>query len=362
MNTGVRSKVWKGAKLTLLGFLVLVFVLAGWGLAYRAYRHYELARTTRIDPAHGIDETLFTKIGGIDQWIAIRGQNRDNPVLLILHGGPGIAMSPLPRNFLFSWTRDFTIVLWDQRGAGKTFGRSGPVAADVTKDRMAEDGIEVTEFVRKRLRKAKIAIVAVSWGTSIGVRMVKARPDLYFVYVGSGQSVNQGKYRRLAYTQLLAEAQARNDRQAIAELTANGPPPYDSVSKATVHTKWANRYESGQPSTWSLISTVLFDSDVGPKDLRDYVTGLTNSQDHFRDAVEHEDLPSLGTTFPIPFFVFQGAVDKVTPVAPVREYVNGITAPQKELVLIPNAGHNAIATKSDEFLKLLLEKVRPLVL
>jgi pimeloyl-ACP methyl ester carboxylesterase len=92
------------------------------------------------------------------------------------------------------------------------------------------------------------------------------------------------------------------------------------------------------------------------------VTGLTNSQDHFRDAVEHEDLPSLGTTFPIPFFVFQGAVDKVTPVAPVREYVNAITAPQKELVLIPNAGHNAIATKSDEFLKLLLEKVRPLVL
>jgi hypothetical protein len=129
-----------------------------------------------------------------------------------------------------------------------------------------------------------------------------------------------------------------------------------------VHTKWANRYEPGQPSTWSLISTVLFDSNVGPKDLRDYVTGLTNSQDHFRDAVEHEDLPSLGTTFPIPFFVFQGTVDKVTPVAPVREYVNGITAPQKELVLIPNAGHNAIATKSDEFLKLLLEKVRPLVL
>ena len=107
-------------------------------------------------------------------------QNRDNPVLLLLHGGPGIALSPMPRDFLFSWTRDFTIVLWDQRGAGKTFGRSGPVAAEVTKDRMAQDGIEVAEFIRTRLGKSKIAIVAVSWGTAIGVRMALARPDLFF--------------------------------------------------------------------------------------------------------------------------------------------------------------------------------------
>jgi pimeloyl-ACP methyl ester carboxylesterase len=356
------STIWKAAKRTLLGFLVLSLALIGSGLAYRTYRHHELGKATAIDPVRGIDDSFFAPIGGIDQWVSIRGQNLDNPALLILHGGPGIAMSPLPRDFLFSWTRDFTVVLWDQRGAGKTFGRSGPVAADVTKDRMAQDGIEVAEFVRTRLHKLKIVIVAVSWGTSIGVRMAIARPDLFSVYVGSGQSINQGKYRRVAYTQLLAEARARNDRQAIAELEANGPPPYDSIAKATVHTKWANRYEPGQPSTSRLISTVLFDSNASLKDLRDYISGLTSSQDHFRDAVEREDIPSLGTAFAMPFFVFQGAVDNVTPVAPVRDYVGSITAPQKELVLIPDAGHNAIATRSDEFLKLLLQSVRPVAL
>ena len=294
--------------------------------------------------------------------IGVRGQNRDNPVLLLLHGGPGIALSPMPRDFLFSWTRDFTIVLWDQRGAGKTFGRSGPVAAEVTKDRMAQDGIEVAEFIRTRLGQSKIAIVAVSWGTAIGVRMAKARPDVFSLYVGSGQSVNQGKYRRLAYSQRPAEAHRRNDRQAIEELEANGPPPYDSVSKATVHTKWANRYEPGQLSRGRLISTVVFDSNASLTDLRDYVRGLTSSQDHFREAVEQEDIPSLGTSLAIPFFVFQGALDNVTPVAPVQEYVDRVTAPQKKLILIPNAGHNAIATRSDEFLKLLLEHIRPLAL
>jgi len=356
------GKTWKRAKLALLSFCAGVLFLISGGLGYRVYRHAALARHTAIDPHRGIDEAFFVPIGGIDQWIRIRGHNRENPVLLLLHGGPGIALSPLPRDFLFSWTKDFTIVLWDQRGAGKTFGRSGPVAAGVTKERMAQDGIEVAELIRTHLGQSKVTIVGLSWGSALGVRMALARPDLFAAYVGSGQSVNQGKYRRVAYAQLLAEARRRNDQQAIAELEANGPPPYDSVSKATVHTKWANRFEPGQPSTSQLISTVLFDSDASPGDLIDYARGLTSSQNHFRDAVETEDLPSLGTTFAVPVFVFQGALDNVTPVPAVREYIAMISAPSKELVLIPDAGHNAMATRSDEFLKLLRERVRPLVL
>jgi pimeloyl-ACP methyl ester carboxylesterase len=110
----------------------------------------------------------------------------------------------------------------------------------------------------------------------------------------------------------------------------------------------------------SLLSTVLFDSDAGIVDLRNYMRGLTSSQDHFRAAVETEDLPSIGTDFAIPFFVFQGASDNVTPLAPVKEYFDSITAPHKEMALIQNAGHNALATRSDEFLSLLVQRVRPL--
>jgi pimeloyl-ACP methyl ester carboxylesterase len=353
-------KIWKIAKLTALSFFVIVLVLIGGGLSYRAYRHHELAQATAIDPANGIDEAFFTKIGGIDQWISIRGQNRDNPVLLLLHGGPGFAMSPMPREFLFSWTKDFTLVQWDQRGAGKTFGKSGPLDPLVTIARMVLDGAEVAEFLRRTLHKSKIVLVGISWGSNLGVRMAKARPDLLYAYVGTGQGVNQHKYRPLAYAQLLADARGRNDRRAIQELESNGPPPYDTITKATVHTKWANAYEPGQLSAWNVMSIVLFDSDAGLRDLRDYARGVTDSQNHFREAAEATDLPTIATDFVIPFFVFQGALDRMTPVQPVQAYVDSITAPQKELVLIPNAGHNVIATKSDEFLSLLVQRVRPL--
>jgi pimeloyl-ACP methyl ester carboxylesterase len=355
-------RIWKLAKRTLLGLLVLLLVLIASGLAYRAYRHHQLATATVIDVAQGVDEGFFTKIGGIDQWISIRGQQRDNPVLLLLHGGPGFALSPMPRNFLFSWTEHFTVVQWDQRGAGKTFGRSGPLEPSVTIARMVLDGVEVAEFLRARLHQPKIVLVGLSWSSNIGVQMAKARPDLFYAYVGTGQAVNQRKYRPLAYAQLLAEAHKRNDRRAVKELEANGPPPYDSIERAMVHTKWANTYEPGQPSAWDLLSIVLFDSDAGPRDLRDYVRGIVTSQDHFRAAVEASDLLSIGTDFAVPFFVFQGALDRVTPTQPVEAYVESITAPQKQLVLIPDGGHNVMVTKSDQFLSLLVERVRPLTM
>jgi pimeloyl-ACP methyl ester carboxylesterase len=332
------------------------------GFAYRAYRHNRIAKATAIDAAGGIDEALFTKIGGIDQWIAIRGQNRENPALLLLHGGPGLALSAFPRNAFFEWTRDFTVVHWDQRGAGKTYSRSGPLDPGVTIERMALDGLEVAELLRGKLHKPKIVLVGVSWGSILGVHMVKARPDLFYAYVGTGQVVDRRKGKTIAYAQLLAEARARNDRRAVEELEANGPPPYDSMSKAGVHTRWAMAYEPGAPSRWDVISIVLFESSAGPLELRDYVRGLRNSDDHFRDQGDRVVLPSLGTNFAVPFFVFQGDVDNVTPAQLARTYVEMISAPQKEFVAIANAGHNAIATRSADFLALLLQRVRRLAI
>jgi len=114
----VLRTIWRITKLTILGVLVLILALLGAGLAYRAYRHHEIARATMIDPVMGIDEEFFARIGGIDQWISIRGQSRSNPAVLLLHQGGGQAQSSFPRNVFFSWTRDFTVVRWDQRGAG----------------------------------------------------------------------------------------------------------------------------------------------------------------------------------------------------------------------------------------------------
>jgi pimeloyl-ACP methyl ester carboxylesterase len=230
---------------------------------------------------------------------------------------------------------------------------------------MALDGVEVTEFLCQKLHKQKIILLGLSWGTIIGIQMAKARPDLFYAYVGTGQMVNEREGEAIVYAQVLDKARARGDHKAISELEEIGPPPYDSQSKLAVQRKWGRAYEAGAQSNLGLASAVLFESSASLQDVRDYVAGVISSQDHFfgetmSGPLASVDLRAVGTDFAIPVFVFQGAEDDVAPAPLAKAYVESITAPQKQFVAIPGAGHTALNTKSDEFLKLLLRWVRPL--
>src|SRR5438046_6667900 len=111
------------------------------------------ARDYAITDPNGIDEGKYVRVGGIEQWITIRGDNRKNPVLLLLHGGPGDATNPWGYAGFRNWLRYFTVVQWDQRGAGRTFGRNGEAAGStITVERMVQDGIELAELLLKKLQ------------------------------------------------------------------------------------------------------------------------------------------------------------------------------------------------------------------
>ncbi len=147
-----------------------------------------------IRSAKGIDEASFVPVGGMEQWVTIRGQDGANPVLLFLHGGPGDVTSSWTFALFAPWEEHFTVVQWDQRGAGRTLRKSGPaVAPTLTVDRMAQDGIELAEYLRQRLGKDKIILVAHSFGSIIGLKMVRTNPDLFYAYVGTGQVADETK-------------------------------------------------------------------------------------------------------------------------------------------------------------------------
>src|SRR5437762_6197138 len=139
------------------------------------------ARDYAVTTPNGIDEASYVKVGGLEQWITIRGEDRKNPVLLILHGGPGDATNPWGYAGFRNWLKYFTVVQWDQRGAGRTFGRNGAGAAStINIDRMVKDGVELSELLSKTLHKDKIVLVGHSWGSILGVFMAKARPELFY--------------------------------------------------------------------------------------------------------------------------------------------------------------------------------------
>jgi pimeloyl-ACP methyl ester carboxylesterase len=161
------ATIWKFAKWVVLALLIIVLLLVSSALLWRLYRQHSVSQRDAIRSPHGINSLERVRIGGIDQWIEVRGQDVSNPILLFIHGGPGVAFIPLSGSFQSAWEAHFTVVQWDQRGAGKTFASNGP---DIQRNsmnlpQMQQDALEVTNYLRTRFKREKIFVVGHSWGS-----------------------------------------------------------------------------------------------------------------------------------------------------------------------------------------------------
>jgi pimeloyl-ACP methyl ester carboxylesterase len=321
------------------------------------------ARDYAITTPNGIDEANYVKIGGIEQWITIRGEDRNNPVLLFLHGGPGDAINPWGFAAFRSWLKYFTVVQWDQRGSGRTLGRNGEAAAStISSERMVQDGIELSELLSKRLHKEKILLVGHSWGSVLGVFMVKARPELFYAFVGTGQvAADPERTQAVAYAALSERASREGNSRALQELKEVGPPPYkDGKGFAVLH-KWANLFEGADVFLASTLGFALSAPGYSLADINDWFNGQIVSGEHLIPEFEALDRKLAATELAVPVFVVQGAEDYTTPTSLAKSYVNSLHAPRKAFTTIEGAGHFAVFTKQEAFLKELRARVLPLL-
>ncbi len=335
------------------------------GLLYRNLRQQQQARVLALQTPKKIEEGQFVQIGNLVQWIQIRGENRDNPVLLILHGGPGIAFSALTPIFR-TWEHSFTIVQWDQPGAGKTASRNGKAKNNhaLTIEGMVQDSIQVAEWVLRHLHQQKLILLGVSWGTVLGTTMVKRRPDLFWAYVGSGQFVDGIPSQRASYELALERLRERGDVTTLQALQATGSPPYSdmktflakqqAIGKVAMETTNGRRFPN-------MLSLALFAPGYSLKDSYTWLFGSQlPSATKLHPEIMAYDARQLGTTFEIPLFFFQGTLDIYTPARPVEEYVATIQAPHKELQLWENEAHLTFLTNPEKILGELVARVRPL--
>src|SRR5262245_36550911 len=191
---------------TLLTVAGVVVVVVAALLGFVVLRRRTVARRLALPPS-GIDEHGYVRIGGVDQWVQIRGADRANPVLLMLHAH-GASMIPLTPLYT-SWERHFIVVQWDRRTVGRTRRASrGAGDADWTFDRFVADGIELVAHLRQRLGQERVVLAAHSQGTVIGVAMARRRPDLFRAYVGMGQMVDMARNEAIVYARLLGKARA----------------------------------------------------------------------------------------------------------------------------------------------------------
>lgn len=306
---------------------------------------------------------MFVPLGGIDQWIQIRGEDRDNPVVLFMHGGPGNSESALSALFR-PWEKYFTVVMWDQRCAAKTFERNGVVSCNgMSVESVATEGIQLAEFLRKHLHHNKIIALGHSWGTMIGVRMIHDRPDLFSAYVGTGQVMSIAEKEPVIYARTMARLHAAHADEAIRKLEAVHPP-YHSLDEIEVERDLSDEYDipSERDLRNNLTTTVLFAPDWSILDIYWFLKSGGYAENATISHIDHFDARSLGPDFEVPFFIFNGAEDSITPTDHARRYFDWVRAPHKEFVSFPNAGHSAVLTQPDAFLRELVGRVRSIAI
>ena len=214
---------------------------AAYSIAFGLMGMAGVAQTSEVKIAapKSIDEAMFVPLNGVEQWITIRGNDTRNPVILMLHGGPGFPTSELAPVFA-PFEKDYTLVQWDQPGGGATFAKNmGKDIGPLTIARYRDDGIALVELIERHLHTHKVILYGTSWGTLLGLELVQTRPDLFSAYVGISQAAGP-RGDLLGYQLALKAAEDRGDKKGVADLKRVGPPPYHSFEDFIVQKTYTN--------------------------------------------------------------------------------------------------------------------------
>lgn len=300
-----------------------------------------------------IAELEKVNLNGRSEWISIRGQNKDNPVLLFLAGGPGGSEMAAERRNLSELEKNFVVVNWDQPGSCKSYGAID--VKNLTVKTYTDDGYALTNYLCKKFKKDKIYLVGESWGSALGIFMAKEHPEKYYSFIGTGQMVDFKQTEIMDYEKAMEIAQSNKDVKLVKKLKNNGKPPYyggglslksmayyDCLSKAMAQNPEIQNYGF---STLKDISS----PEYGMIDKFSYLIALNDTFNSFYPKLYGIDLRKDYAKIDIPVYFFIGKLDLNAPISLTQDYYNCLKAPNKEIVWFEHSGHDPWINESSKF-------------
>ncbi|MEZ4584832.1 MAG: alpha/beta hydrolase [Gemmatimonadales bacterium] len=326
-----------------------------------------LADLTRIHTPEGIEVTEPVEVNGSTQWITIRGLNRANPILLLVHGGPGSAMLGMSWAFQKPWEDFFTVVNWDQRGVGKNFATADTarLAPTMSDEQHVRDAAVVVRHVLRKLGQEKLILMGYSWGTAFTPKVVMEHPELFHAWVGVGVASPGGGGEAALYARVLDLARRSNDTAGIRELEAlapyPGPAPLD-LRRAIEVRRWVRRYDGGWygKADFDLYFSL---NEWGAAYTEREAAGANVALGWAERRLARTGALDLGAgpvRFPVPVVFLMGRYDLHTPYSTAREFFARIEAPSKRFVTFERASHMIMFEEPGRFLLTLVNEVLPL--
>jgi len=337
----------------IIGVIVLIVIIISTILVIRMIKRNKLYQENKIDTTLGIDREEVIELGGVNQYVYIRGENKNNPVILVLHGGPGSPLTPYIYKYQSGLEKDYTVVNWDQRNSGKTYFLNDPKTVDLSISIMVEDTKQLVEYLRNEFNQEKIIILGHSWGSVLGTAFIQTYPQYVEAYIGVGQLVNTVEALQLGYDEAKTAAVENNNKkdiQALEELKGYLPTSndfnYDSFFKLRkiISKNLANGYDY-QP-----MEELLFSPYYSLNELSFFLKDSIELQGPLIDYVfEEYHVNDYGAVYQVPVLYILGEHDWLTPNILAKEFFDTIEAPKKDYVLIEEAGHLTMLDQPESF-------------
>jgi pimeloyl-ACP methyl ester carboxylesterase len=344
----------------IVGLILLVVV------GFFTYRIY-LERSTRIRSPNGISSLEQVTLGNMNQWIFIRSIDKDNPILVFLHGGPGAPLCGIPNSRVCDaeLIKHYTVVHWDQRGAGKSYDPSIPVDS-MTLDRFVEDCNELIDYLRDRLQAEKVYLVAHSGGTVIGLKTAYRYPEKIHAYVGVCQVINELEGQKASYEFLLEQAEKAGNANTLKKIEEMGSPPFETPEGFLKMESLVGQFGGftyGKGAMMGMMNLMIhflaspeYSLVEGFNTVRNlgFVFTMNAMWDELKDVDLSEEIQSIQ----VPVYFFEGKHDMVTPTVVVEKFYDQLEAENgKELIIFEGSGHMPMIEEKEKYHELLIHHV-----
>ncbi len=346
--------------ISVLAILILVLVCVLW--FYSPGLPEPFVDDKGVPIAGSVSEKTFVTIGGIRQGMIIRSRNIHNPVLLYLHGG--IPDYYLTKKYPTGLEDYFTVVWWDQRGAGLSYN-ANIHKESMTLEQMISDTKEVTNYLRKRFSQEKIYLMGRSGGSFIGVHVAAQAPGLYHAYIGMAQMSNQLESERLAYEYMVEQYKVKGDKRMLRKLEASPVTLKDGTPHSYLVLRDKAMHSLGIGTTRDM-SSIISGVFIPSLTCRDYT--LTEKVNMWRgkaragvhplwNMILTTDLSRQVPELKIPVYFFHGIYDYTVSYNLAKDYFEKLKAPVKGFYTFDQSAHSPLFEEADKVGKILLTDV-----
>jgi len=308
---------------------------------------------------NSLSEKTFTEINGVKMGMIIKSKDISNPVLLFVHGGPGMPEYWLTDKYPTGFEDYFTVVWWDQRGAGLSYN-SNTDADTMTTEQFVDDTIAVTNYLKERFGQDKIYLMAHSWGTYIGIQAAQKAPELFNAYIGVAQDVNVCESEKLAYEYMLNYYKNSGDEKTLKQLKSM---PYDSDDYNKIRDSVMHRAGIGTTRTMNSVVTGIFFLSLACREytltekINIWRGKISSGESTLKDEFYANDLSKTVTKLDLPVYFMSGEYDYTLNYNMAEDYFKQLDAPVKGFYLFQNSAHSPMFEEPEKFLNIIQEDI-----